>query len=45
MGREGEGRRKWKRRSTQRRRKQKSRADVHGLEKPDFLRGLKRCGR
>ena len=33
-------RRKWKRERMQRRRKKKSRAEAHGLEKPQVLRGL-----
>ena len=38
-------RRKWKRERTQRRsRKKKSRADAHGLEKPQVLRGLMEDG-
>jgi hypothetical protein len=32
--------RKWKRERTQRKRKKKSRAEAHGLEKPQVLRGL-----
>jgi hypothetical protein len=35
-----ERRRKWKRERMQRRRKKKSRAEAHGLEKPQVLRGL-----
>jgi hypothetical protein len=39
-------RRRWKRERTQRRRKtKKSRAEAHGLEKPQVLRGLISCGR
>jgi hypothetical protein len=38
-------RRKWKRERTQRRRKKESRAEAHGLEKPQVLRGLISCGR
>jgi hypothetical protein len=40
-------RRKWKREKMQRRRKKKkkSRAEAHGLEKPQVLRGLINCGR
>ena len=39
-------RRKWKRERMQRRRKKKkSRAEAHGLEKPQVLRGLISCGR
>jgi hypothetical protein len=39
-------RRKWKRERTQwRRKKKKSRVEAHGLEKPQVLRGLIRCGR
>jgi hypothetical protein len=34
-------RRKWKKEMTQRRRKKKSRAEAHGLEKPQVLRGLR----
>ena len=33
-------RRKWKREKMQRRRKNKSRAEAHGLEKPQVLRGF-----
>ena len=33
-------RRKWERERMQRRRKKKSRAEAHGLEKPQVLRGL-----
>ena len=33
-------RRKWKRERMQRRRKKKSRAEAHGLEKPQVLRGF-----
>jgi hypothetical protein len=33
-------RRKWKREMMQRRRKKKGRAEAHGLEKPQVLRGL-----
>jgi hypothetical protein len=37
----GERRRiKWRREKMQRRRKKKSRAEAHGLEKPQVLRGL-----
>ena len=36
----GERRRKWERERTQRRRKKKSGAEAHGLEKPQVLRGL-----
>jgi hypothetical protein len=37
----GERRRKWKREKRQRRRKKKkSRAEAHGLEKPQILRGF-----
>jgi hypothetical protein len=43
---EGERRRKWKRERTQRSRmKEKSRAEAHGLEKLQVLRGLLSCGR
>ena len=35
---------KWERERTQKRRK-KSRAEAHGLEKLQVLRGLIRCGR
>ena len=39
-------RRKWKRERMQRRRKmKKSRAEAHGLEKLQVLRGLISCGR
>jgi hypothetical protein len=39
-------RRKWKREKTQRRRKnEKSRAEAHGLEKLQLLRGLISCAR
>jgi hypothetical protein len=38
-GREGR-RRKWKRERMQRRRKKKSRAEAHGLEKPQVLKCL-----
>ena len=41
----GERRRKWKRERTQRRKKEKSRAGAHGLEKLQVLRGLTSCGR
>ena len=42
----GERRRKWKRERMQRRRKKKkSRAEAHGLEKPQVPRGLISCGR
>ena len=38
--------RKWKRKMVQRRRKKKkSEAEAQGLEKPQVLRGLIRCGR
>jgi hypothetical protein len=38
--------RKWKREQTQRRRnEEKSRAEAHGLEKLQVLRGLMSCGR
>jgi hypothetical protein len=41
-----ERRRKWKRERTQKwRKKKKSRAEAHGLEKPQVLRGHKSCGR
>jgi hypothetical protein len=41
-----ERRRKWKRKMVQRRRKKKkSEAEAQGLEKPQVLRGLIRCGR
>jgi hypothetical protein len=36
----GERRRKWKRERIQRKRKKKSRAEAHDLEKPQVLRGL-----
>ena len=36
----GRRRRKWKTKRMQRRRKEKSRAEAHGLEKPQVLRGL-----
>jgi hypothetical protein len=37
---------KWKRDRVQsRRKKKKSRAEAHGLEKPQLLRGSHRCGR
>jgi hypothetical protein len=40
------GERKWKReRMLRRRKKKKSIAEAHGLEKPQVLRGLIRCGR
>jgi hypothetical protein len=38
-------RRKWKRERMQMRRKKKSGAEVHGLEKPQVLRVLIECGR
>jgi hypothetical protein len=37
--------RKWKRERTQRRRKEKSGAEAHGVEKLQVLRGLISCGR
>mgnify|MGYP001120643550 CR=1 FL=1 len=40
VGQKVEEMRKWKRERMQRRRKKKSRAEAHGLEKPQVLRGL-----